>query len=120
MRGRVDPSDRAAMRERVNRWGIRVECLLCDWTGRHRPESDGRLRERFCEPCGVRSLRSTAWVKTHAERVFYVRSELVERSRQGSLDLSVESLLPALGMPRVIQKRRAVELVAARQARRKS
>lgn len=51
----------AAIRRRVERYGLRVVCLECGARGRHRPSIDGRLRKRPCPKCGGR-LRSVAWV----------------------------------------------------------
>lgn len=56
----------AAIRRRVERYGLRVVCTRCGARGRHRPSFDGRLRLRPCPVCGGR-LRSVAWAKKHAE-----------------------------------------------------
>jgi len=56
----------AAIRRRVERYGLRVICLGCGAKGRHRPSIDGRLRKRPCPRCGGR-LRSLAWCKSHPE-----------------------------------------------------
>ena len=64
------------IRRGVQTFGLRVVCLLCARGGRgdpkrayirHRPEVDGRLRERACPWCGVKALRSLAWVRGHQE-----------------------------------------------------
>lgn len=56
----------AAIRRRVERYGLRVICARCGARGRHRPSVDGRLRKRPCpvKGCGGR-LRSVAWAKKH-------------------------------------------------------
>lgn len=53
---------RAAIRRRVERYGLKVVCLVCGARGRHRPSIDGRLRKRPCPKCGGK-LRLVAWVK---------------------------------------------------------
>jgi len=54
----------AAIRRRLERYGLRVVCARCGARGRHRPSIDGRLRKRPCPKCGGR-LRSLAWAKKH-------------------------------------------------------
>jgi len=87
------------MREVVNRWGLHAVCLLCGWKGRHRPEKMGRLHLRRCDTCGERSLASEAWVKRYPERAAERTAGLIEASRQGTLALEVEEILPDLRSP---------------------
>jgi len=62
--GGVSEAVTAAIRRRVERYGLRVVCLACGVRGRHRPSIDGRLRKRPCPKCGGR-LRTVHWVATH-------------------------------------------------------
>ena len=57
--------ERGVVRRNVQRWGLKVVCLLCKKHTRHRPETNGRLRYRACTTCGVCSFRSYRWVKSH-------------------------------------------------------
>lgn len=54
------------MREAVQRYGLRVRCY-CGAQLRHRPEHQGRLRDRTCAECGQR-LHCEAWWKAKATR----------------------------------------------------
>ena len=65
--------ERGVIRRNVQRWGIRAVCLICKRQIRHRPETNGRLRHRACATCGVCSLRSYAWVKTHQKQANQLR-----------------------------------------------
>jgi rRNA maturation protein Nop10 len=53
-------SGEAAIRRRVERYGLRVICSGCGARGRHRSSIDGRLRRRPCPKCGGR-LRAVWW-----------------------------------------------------------
>jgi len=53
------------MRRNVQTFGLKVICLMCRTHHRHRPETDGRLRERECPRCAVKALRATGWVLKH-------------------------------------------------------
>lgn len=72
----------SAKLDRIARYGIRVQCLMCGWEGRHNKQGnhrktiDGfptiRLRERMCDSCGLKRLRPLWWIekyptKAHAE-----------------------------------------------------
>ena len=92
----MNPNDRLAMRETVNRWGLQVFCLLCDWRGRHRPEKDGRLAGRACPSCFTRTLRSSAWAKRYPERKEAALRELIEQ-RDFTLSQEAESVVRKLG-----------------------
>lgn len=61
------PNDQR-MREMVQRFGLKVRCALCGWQGRHRPETQGRLRLRACPSCGAvgYALRSERWMQKKA------------------------------------------------------
>jgi hypothetical protein len=54
-------------RERVNRWGLYVVCLVCGAEERHRPEKDGRLRERRSS-CHTSRMRSRRWTLDYPNR----------------------------------------------------
>lgn len=70
----------AAIRRRVERYGLRVVCLVCGARGRHRPSIDGRLRKRPCPKCGG-LLRSVWWVQRHeAAAAALAREERALRS----------------------------------------
>lgn len=62
---RVTP-DRQRYRELVDRFGLRVRCMNGHQL-RHRPERQGRLRDRRCPECGDR-LHDEQWWKRKASR----------------------------------------------------
>lgn len=66
---------RGAARKAIARFGLEVRCVLCHWAGRHRPETEGRLRARACPTCRFESLRSVAWMKHHPERLAKILAE---------------------------------------------
>jgi len=68
-----DPDLRIDMRDAIALFGLKVICILCGKTLRHRPEEEGRLRRRACPKCGWRSLRSAYWVKSHRHRAWELR-----------------------------------------------
>ena len=55
------------MRDRVKKYGLKVVCQQCEAKGRHRPETQGRLRNRLCPKCGGR-LRTLRWVHAHGQQ----------------------------------------------------
>jgi hypothetical protein len=70
---------RETMRRNVQTFGLKVICLMCRTHHRHRPETDGRLRERECPRCAVKALRSTGWVLKHQTQA----KQLVADHRNG-------------------------------------
>lgn len=59
-------------------YGLKIVCLLCPKELRylrHRPESDGRLRNRRCPHCGVKSLRKASWARTHGKEANQLRRD---------------------------------------------
>lgn len=64
----MDDRERQAIRRRVDRFGLRVVCSACGARDRHRPQHDGRLRDRPCIGCGGR-LRVWAWAKAHPAKL---------------------------------------------------
>lgn len=71
----------ASVRRAVSWYGLRVECLLCAWIGRHFTHEMGRLRDRPCPHCGRRSLRSRAWIWKHPELALAAQVRSAEQAR---------------------------------------
>ncbi len=63
------------MREQVALYGLNVECLLCGYSCKHFPESQGRLRHRPCDNCKRHALRSSYWVSRHPGEAEKLRRE---------------------------------------------
>ncbi len=77
-----------SVRQLVALYGLKVECLMCGAEGRHRPETQGRLRARRCPRCGRRSLRTSYWVRRHPGAA----SKLVAEHRAGEAVFSPRGL----------------------------
>lgn len=90
-----DPRARA----KVARWGLKVECLICDWRGRHRPEKQGRLALRRCAICENRSLRMSRWVKRNPGEVEKARRWLIQQGELARQLPLVENLGESLRSP---------------------
>lgn len=53
-----------AIKRRAVKHGIRVQCLMCSWEGRHKI-GEGKLRDRTCHRCGLMRLRPRWWIEKY-------------------------------------------------------
>lgn len=63
------------VKERIEKYGLRVVCLACGTTARHFPQS-GRLRDSRCRLCGVPGfVVSWPWVCKYPTRAEVKRKQ---------------------------------------------
>lgn len=64
------------IRQNLERFGLKVICMVCDYTGRHWPKRHGRLRDRDCPRCRRSStMVSIAWAEKNWARFEQRRDE---------------------------------------------
>lgn len=69
---------------RVARYGLRVRCLGCDATSRHKTGEGTRLRDKTCPRCGS-VMRPEAWFKRFPDRA-------IEQQRAARFELTMQQL----------------------------
>jgi len=81
---RWGPRTVAAVRRRIDRYGLRVLCAACDWESRHFPQS-GRIRDARCPRCGATELHAKAWAEKYATAFALAcdRAKAIARAQHG-------------------------------------
>ena len=62
-----------AIKRRAVKHGIRIQCLMCSWEGRHKI-GEGKLRDRTCDRCGLMRLRPRWWIEKYDTKALAERN----------------------------------------------
>lgn len=74
-------AQRDAIHARVEKFGLKVCCLICGFRGRHFTAKQGRLRNRQCPSCGWKSLRTISWIGRYPQKAHKLTAELRQQAR---------------------------------------